>query len=285
MQIQLCNQSKQPVAQSLLAGGEQLADGAFLLQLAASTDENGLNGLHKLQSNSVALQVDVHRPVDNVSVDGLSQLLSDKVNGLAGFLSTDFLMNPQTRQPFEPEFLSYDLSTAAVQVGQSRNKLIHKSGVTYWGFCASGRFTTDEYSAQILTQYSADQWPVLSARAGGIKPDLQPARLLQQWNIVRPEQPFITGAAQLQRQTEADIAAADETFYVLQSPAFSQEWQKEMLKIQLSAGQAVVFYRNFAESQHSTLAALQDWFDRQALQHVYWYVNGVASQGRAQSGS
>jgi len=290
MQIQLHNQPKQAGAHLGVPGGAQLTDGAFLLQLAASANESAVNTQQKLHSDKVVLQVGslgAQDALDAVPTEGHSEHFSGHLDGLTGFLSTGFLLNQQTRQSFVSEVATPDLSGAAVTVDlrQSSTKLIHKIGLTYWGFCASGQFASDEFSAQWRGQQSGGDLPFLSARRNVAKLDVQLGRPFQLTAAVRPNPSFMSGAAPLQRQEPADNIAADEPFYSSQSAAFTAEWQKEMLKIQLSSGQAVVFYRNYAEGQQSTLAALQEWFDRQELQQVYWYVNGVASQGRVQSGS
>lgn len=298
MQIQLHNQPKQAGAHLGVPGGGQLTDGAFLLQLAASANQSAVNPQQKLHSDKVVLQVGSlgaqdaqQEALDAVPTEGHSEHFPGHLDSLTGFLSTDFLLNQQTRLSFLSEVATPDLSAAAaaaavtVDLGQSSTKLMHKIGLTYWGFCASGRFTSDEFSAQWQSQHSALKLPVLSAQVSSVKLDSLFARPFQQSAVTQPQPSSLAGATQFQRQTTADNIGADDTFYSSPSPVFSPEWQKEMLKIQLSAGQTVVFYRNYGDNQQSTLAALQDWFDRLALQQVYWYVNGVASQGRAHSGS
>jgi hypothetical protein len=309
MQIQLYNQTREAGTNHGGQSYDLFANRAFLLQLAVSADENALNTQHTLLSVGALQEVDVNAGFNSLPAEGQSIQLLDKVDSLAGFLSTDFLLNQQNSQSFVPEqysddflattikmlqsqsFVSdgvpFDFSAGAgnVHQAQSFSKLIHKIGLTYWGFCASGQFASDTYSVQWTFQQSLNNLFVLSSNPSVVKWGTRVAPQFQQPAATRADPSYTIGVVQFKGDVTAEITFTDDVFYAQQSPSFSSEWQKEMLKIQLHVGQAVVFYRNFGENQHSTLSALQDWFDRQELQQVYWYVNGVGSQGRVQDGS
>ncbi len=200
---------------------------------------------------------------------------------LTGFLSTEFLLSQQMQPVHGRTVDSVELSVSS---GEQKSvhgmKQLNRSNLSYWSFRALGLFETDQYSMHWL--FEGANYVSSPQRADSISVGSAhrfPSQTAEM-TLAVAGRPSVSTAVSFQQQPGHRSEEIEHKVGQRSLNWWSGEWQREMLRLQLTTGQAVVFYRNYSEGTTATLSTLQEWFDRQSVQQVSWYINGVALQGR-----